>query len=595
TRTILISCERSIAAYLLSILVIHRFSCQPCLTDIFHHLGVLIALEVNRIFWIAFLKISLRSVQGVRSSFLKTYSFRSFHCTMPSTTHTDSPSTMQGKDIESSFGRRSDSEFIVTAPPAHLSRTVWWKMDLYILPIATLIFFLSFLDRGNIGNARVAGMQKELNMTNNQYSIALTVTYVPYILIELPSNLLLKRVGPNKLLPAMLTLWGIVTIFQGFITTYAGLVICRFFLGLFEGGLLPGLALYLASFYPRQKLQFRISVFFASSSLAGAFSGLLATAIIRMEGVGGKHGWAWIFILEGVFTVFCGIASFFLMSATPDTASFLTQEEKEFIDFELRRDGVRAQKSSDDEFSWAEVRKAFRQPHMLIMAIAGFLNGTTHERTAIRRVIRLYVSFLPTLPSVPAGLSLHGLVSIITSFLSDLYGRRGWTISFLAVISIVGFGMFLGMFPSILCLVMLAPFTDIMVAGSEDSQVRYGSLFLLLPGTYCAAPPLSAWIANNAAPHVRRATALAFLTTMTNSGGILSTWLLGSLSAAPKYTKASVTFLIFQVGILVCAQLNLGYLMMRNSEKTVIRQSLLDRNEEQGGLGDESAWFEYKL
>ncbi len=68
------------------------------------------------------------------------------------------------------------------------------------------------------------------------------------------------------------------------------------------------------------------------------------------------------------------------MSATPDTASFLTQDEKEFIDFELRRDGVRAQKSSDDEFSWAEVRKAFRQPHMLIMAIAGFLNGK-HDRT----------------------------------------------------------------------------------------------------------------------------------------------------------------------------------------------------------------------
>ncbi|THH00927.1 hypothetical protein EW026_g1676 [Hermanssonia centrifuga] len=375
----------------------------------------------------------------------------------------------------------------------------------------------------------------------------------------------------------MLTLWGIVTIFQGFITTYAGLVICRFFLGLFEGGLLPGLALYLASFYPRQKLQFRISVFFASSSLAGAFSGLLATAIIRMEGVGGKHGWAWIFILEGVFTVFCGIASFFLMSATPDTASFLTQDEKEFIDFELRRDGVRAQKSSDDEFSWAEVRKAFRQPHMLIMAIAGFLNGSTLFGLAY---------FLPTivaslgytanqaqLMSVPP-FAVSFVLSIITSFLSDLYGRRGWTISFLAVISIVGFGMFLG---------------------SEDSQVRYGSLFLLLPGTYCAAPPLSAWIANNAAPHVRRATALAFLTTMTNSGGILSTWLLGSLSAAPKYTKASVTFLIFQVGILVCAQLNLGYLMMRNSEKAVIRQSLLDRNEEQGGLGDESAWFEYKL
>lgn len=124
--------------------------------------------------------------------------------------------------------------------------------------------------------------------------------------------------------------------------------------------------------------------------------------------------------------------------------------------------------------------------------------------------------------------------------------------------------------------------------------MRYGALFLLLPGTYCAAPPLAAWVANNAAPHVRRATALAALTTVTNAGAILSTWLLGALSPAPRYTKATITLLVFQVGILVCAAANVAYLVARNSQKRVTRE-YRRRADEGRGVGDDSAWFEYKL
>lgn len=88
---------------------------------------------------------------------------------------------------------------------------------------------------------------------------------------------------------------------------------------------------------------------------------------------------------------------------------------------------------------------------------------------------------------------------------------------------------------------------------STSSSTRYGALFLVVPGTYSLAPPLAAWVSNNSAPHTRRATALALLTTMTNAGGILATWLLGALSAPPRYQKASVVFLVFQVGTVVCA------------------------------------------
>ena len=129
--------------------------------------------------------------------------------------------------------------------------------------------------------------------------------------------------------------------------------------------------------------------------------------------------------------------------------------------------------------------------------------------------------------------------------------------------------------------------------GSDNNAVRYGSLFLLVPGTYSAAPPLAAWTANNTAPHVRRATALALLTVATNAGGILSTWLFAALSAAPRYTAASVVLLVFQVGGLVCAVVNGVYLVGRNREKRRVRDEV--GREERDGMGDDSVWFEYKL
>jgi MFS family permease len=136
---------------------------------------------------------------------------------------------------------------------------------------------------------------------------------VPYILMEVPMNLLMKRLGANYTLPIMVVLWGVVTACQGAVKSYSGLLACRFFLGALEGistlslfelkpelwlgGLFPGIVLYMSSFYKRHALQLRFAMMFSATSLAGAFSGLLAAAIEKMDGVRGLPGWAWIFIL----------------------------------------------------------------------------------------------------------------------------------------------------------------------------------------------------------------------------------------------------------------------------------------------------------
>jgi len=160
-----------------------------------------------------------------------------------------------------------------------------------------IVDLLSFIDRVNIGNARVAGLQTDLKMSDYQYSLALTITYIPYLAVEIPASLVLKRVGANILLPTIAVLWGLITTLQGLVTSYQGLLAARFFLGLVEGGLLPGITLVMSRFYRRDQIQLRMTLLFSASSLAGAFSGLLASAILGMDGRAGHRGWQWIFIL----------------------------------------------------------------------------------------------------------------------------------------------------------------------------------------------------------------------------------------------------------------------------------------------------------
>jgi hypothetical protein len=195
--------------------------------------------------------------------------------------------------------------------------------------------------------------------------------------------------------------------------------------------------------------------------------------------------------------------------------------------------------------------------------------------------------------SFPSLIQYHTffLVSIITAFLSDKYRARGLTMIFFSIICIIGFAMFLGMF---LHLFSSNQQCYILPSGTNSKHVKYGSLFLSLPGTYCIAPTLSTWNANNTAPHVRRATAIAISFIGTNSGGILATWLLGSLSPPPKYTKAAITFVILSVITLLCVIANMYYLSSQNRRKAEVR-SESEQKDEPKGLGDQSAWFVYNM
>ncbi|KAL5513597.1 hypothetical protein ACEPAH_3996 [Sanghuangporus vaninii] len=465
-------------------------------------------------------------------------------------------------------------------------RRVVRKLDICLIPLMAMFYLLSFLDRGNIGNARVAGLQKDLGISEKQYQICLTITYIPYIFAELPANLLLRKVGPNILMPTVLTVWGLVCICQGFTKSFAGLAAARAFLGLAEGPMFPGIVLYLSGFYTRRELSLRIALFFSAASLSGAFSGLLASAIVNMDGLGGKPGWSWIFILEGLFTVLVGIVSFFLVPSSPKTIQYLTPSEKILVCRRILLD--RATADIDDRFSIREIIASLCSPHVLLNLVSFFMAGNILYGLAI--FLPSIVSRLGFSPTHTQLLSVGpfavGFVFALgTAYVSDRFKKRALCAAFAAGVAGVGFIVFF-------C--------------SQSRSIAYGSLFLSVSGTYAFAPPFAAWLSNNSEPHYRRASIIALGFIATNCGGILSTWSFPD-SDGPRFRRATVTNIVFAILIIIITLVNVFYLKWADREKEHHRAEILapycssEASPTDGGkeawleLGDRHPDFKYSL
>ncbi|KAA1083660.1 hypothetical protein PGT21_002914 [Puccinia graminis f. sp. tritici] len=458
------------------------------------------------------------------------------------------------------------------------------KLDLLLIPVLGLFYFLSFLDRSNLGNVRIIGLQKDLDMTDYQFSMALTVTFIPYILIELPSNLLVRRIGAGILIPAIVTIWGLVTCLQGLVTSYHGLLVSRFFLGLVEGGLYPAIILYLSSFYTRTELQFRIALFWGTICVAGAASGLLTYAIIKLDGQWGHPGWAWVFLIEGFVTAVCGVIGFFILPARIETVRILTEEEKTLLILRLEAASTTGSNAiaSDPDLSshqypakstMTQVWEACKSPHVILLNVAQFAcAGNIYSLAYFTPTIVNSFGYSPSATQLfsvpPFGVALIFLLGI--SYWSDARQARGLACSISAVLSIVGFAIFYA---------------------SGHEQVRYGSLFLSVPGAYGVSPSLSAWTADNSAPHMRKATALALGTMVGNSGGLFSVWIF-VLGHKPRYSLPTAINLFFGVLIIACSILNTLWLSHAQKRKVARRNEILEKF---GPLEGGKAFDEAKL
>ncbi|KAF9224037.1 MFS general substrate transporter [Gyrodon lividus] len=377
------------------------------------------------------------------------------------------------------------------------------KIDSRTIPWLSFLYLLAFLDRTSIGNAKLYSMEADLHLTDTQYLLCLTVFFIAYSIFEVPSNVILKRLRPSIWLSALMLLWGIMMTVQGLVHSYGGLMAMRWMLGTFEAGLFPGVTYYLSCWYKRSEFGIRMAIFFSAATVSGAFGGLLAAGISKMNGVGGKPAWAWIFILEGLATVVAGAMSFWLIVDFPDDAKFLTETERTVV---IRR------LQGDDQFSAAGERLKWKYIKASLTEWKTYLSIIVYSGSDMP--LYAFALFLPSIISqilgykaTPANLLtvpvyIVACISTCTvGFFADRYGNRG--LFNLGCLCVAGAGY-------------------IILISSRNATLSYVAVYLAACGIYAGIREYSAWVSNNVEGSYKRSVSLAMVISSGNIQGAVS-------------------------------------------------------------------------
>lgn len=398
-----------------------------------------------------------------------------------------------------------DDHLHAVCPPHTTEKKLMRRIDVRVIPILCILYLLAFLDRVSIANAKQFGLAADLKLQSTEYNTALTIFFVPYILFEIPSNLLLKRLSPRVWLAGCMFMFGVASICQGLVSNYGGLLACRFFLGVFEAGMFPGCFYLIGMWYKRSEAQKRYSFFFSSTSLAGAFGGLLASAIGKMDYVRGYPAWRWIFILEGTLTCVVALLLFFLLPSFPEDARWLSGPERAFVKARLQADQGRS--AAERQITLRDVGRVFRDVKI-------FLGGLMYFGMVVPAYGYAYFApgIIGTYGYSPIQTQLHSVppwacafaFSMLIAACSD-FARHRFAFALAPIaIAVVGFA--------------------IQLTVHHNPDVQYLGLFLVAMGAYSAMPVIVCWFNMNLGGHHRRAVGSAWQVGFGNIGGIIATY-----------------------------------------------------------------------
>ncbi|OJJ60740.1 hypothetical protein ASPSYDRAFT_148028 [Aspergillus sydowii CBS 593.65] len=458
------------------------------------------------------------------------------------------------------------------------------KIDFRLIPIMAILYLLSHIDRGNIGNAKIEGMDKDLGLVGNQYNIASTIFFVPYIIFEVPSNIVLKKVRPSIWLSFLIIAWGIVMTCMGVVKNFDGLVACRVILGVFEAGFFPGAVYIVSTWYPRHELQQRLALFYTASAFSGALSGLLAFGIARMDGSRGIDGWRWIFPIEGAVTVTAGLVMPLLIIDTPERAKWLSDDEKRFVDLRLRLSGVRANSDEGDKFSWKLLIRTMADWKIFLAILLAWANSVPNAafKFTMPQIINQLgfstaESQLLTIPPYVCG----GISAWVTGRFSD---RFSWRMPF-----IVG--------PLSLLVVAMAVLFKYSENVKDNVPAMYIGVVLAQIGIYPLLPGISAWTGNNLAPSWKRSIGLAWVLAAGNLGSIIGTNVFLDREG-PRYPTGYGTALgIICLGV-GCAVTMEFFLWRSNQAKSRLSEDEIREQytpEQLDAMGERSPLYRYTL
>lgn len=462
------------------------------------------------------------------------------------------------------------------------------KMDFHIIPGITILFLLSFVDRGNIGNAKIEGLSTDLHLSGHQWSMVLTVFYFTYSPFEVPFNMLMARFRPSIILPLTMVLWGIVVTLTSLVKNYHQLLVLRLLLGITESALYPGAVFYLTKWYTRRDLQYRQALFFAAASGAGAFSGILAYGIAFMKGIAGLNGWCWIFIIEGIFTVVVAIMMYFIVYDYPETAKFLTERERKYILYKLKHDFSTTMPVSEEllEEVYSKKDKGALK--------AAFTDWQLYCHILVHwsLVTTLYtVSFF--LPSIVKSLGFKNanaqlmtvppyiaavIFSLITAYYSDKMNLRSLPIFCYHIILLVGYIM------------------AICVESQKHPGVVYAAMFLIVIGSYSAFPGMISWLAVNLDGPYKRSIGIGAHIAFGNMGSTFATNYFRSQDAPNYRLGYGMSIMFVSIGMVTLSFINFRYYTINKKNKKDIANGVYDHMSPRDLLemGDKNPYFVYK-
>ncbi|OJD17436.1 hypothetical protein AJ78_02461 [Emergomyces pasteurianus Ep9510] len=214
------------------------------------------------------------------------------------------------------------------------------KLDLRIMPILVTMYFLNYIDRNTLAQARLDDLEKEIGMEGEyQFNTAISILFVGYVLMQIPSNMLITRVRPSIYMSSWMIIWSIVSACTALVQSYSGMVVCRFLLGVTEAPFYPGATYLLAIFYTRKEVASRIAVLYCAQIIATGFAGLIAAGVFKgLDDARGLSGWRWLFIIEGCATTAVAVGGFWLLPDTPSTTRWLKADERELAHARIERD-----------------------------------------------------------------------------------------------------------------------------------------------------------------------------------------------------------------------------------------------------------------
>ncbi|KAK4172759.1 putative high-affinity nicotinic acid transporter [Triangularia setosa] len=454
------------------------------------------------------------------------------------------------------------------------------KIDVTLIPFLALLYLLSFLDRTNIGNARLDTLEKDLKLDSArlQYNDALAIFFPFYVAAEVPSNMAMKRFRPSIWIPSIMVAWGVCTTLMGIVHNYAGLMAVRAILGIAEGGLFPGITYYITMWYRRHECGLRMAIFFSAATAAGAFGGLLARGIVEMRGVGGLSGWQWIFILEGILTVFVAIAAYFIMQDYPSTAKFLTEEERAEVSARLKRDRSSLADEFDMKYFWAALKDWKIWVHMFITigVYTGLYSYSLFLPTIINDLGTATSPEMAQLMTVPPYI-VACLFCIGAGWHADKRGERGIYMIGFMIMAIVG----------LICLIATA-----------NAGVRYLGCFLLASGIYPNVPQGVAWNGNNIGGSLKRGVGIAMHVGFGNLGGTVSAYLFLTKDR-PRYYPGFATLLGCQAMAAILSIFMTIYLRRENARRDREYKPPSEYTEEERVAerekGDNASFFRYTI